>query len=78
MKTFCLTVQPILFPTVSSPPGQAHGSREVEYKGEIRREPAGCDLVGRSQPLQIEASGESLISKRRIGKPVAEHHGSAP
>jgi hypothetical protein len=71
MKTFCLMVQPILLSTIGSPPGQANGSREVENDCEIRRQPAGCDLIGCPQPLKIEAAGEALIGKSGIGKPVA-------
>ena len=72
MKTFCLTIQPIQWPTIGSTSGQAYGNWQVEYEGEIRCESVGCNRIGRLQPLQIEVTSESLIGKRGIGKPVAE------
>jgi len=71
MKTFLLTIQPILLSTIGSPPGQAHWDREVEHESEIRCQPAGCDFVGGPQPLKIKAARESLIGKRGIEKSVA-------
>ena len=77
MKALSLTVEPILLSTLGSPPGQAHGNREIEDEGEIRRESVGRDFVSLSQPLKIEASCISLVGQRGIGEAVAEHHCAA-
>ena len=47
MKTFCLTIQPIQWPTIGSTSGQANGNWKVEYEGEIRRESVGCNRISR-------------------------------